>query len=357
MKTLSLYIARELAATTAFVFVGLIMLFAFFDLVQELGDFGRGNYRLAKILLYVLLSIPGHIYDLFPVAALIGAMFALARLAATSEYAVMRASGMSLVQVGGILIAVGTVFSALTFLVGEYVAPETNRLAQELRLSAQSKVVAREFQSGLWVKDETNFINVKLLTPDKQLHGVHIYEFDDDYRLRAISSAKSGTYEDNNRWSLEEVKKTEFDGGRTHVTSLARASWQSVLTPDLLSLLMVVPEQMSAANLITYIQHLHENKQQALRYEIALWSKFSYPLAVLALMSITVPFASLHRREGGIGAKVFTAIMLGVAFHFLNRLFTHLGLLNSWSPALTAIIPTALFFATAMVLIWSVERR
>ncbi|MGH8718278.1 MAG: LPS export ABC transporter permease LptG [Burkholderiales bacterium] len=357
MKTLTLYIARELSATTAFVFTALVMLFAFFDLVQELGDFGRGNYRLVSILLYVLLSIPGHVYDLFPVAALIGAMFTLARLAATSEYAVMRASGMSLIQAGSILMAVGLVFSALTFLVGEYIAPESNRLAQELRLAAQSKVVAREFRSGLWVKDETSFINVKHLTPEKVLREVHIYEFDDEYRLREISSAQTGTYDDNNRWLLEDVTKTQFDEGRTQVTSLTRDTWHSVLTPDLLSLLVVVPEQMSAANLITYIQHLRENKQQTLRYEVALWSKYSYPFAVLALMLITVPFASLQRREGGVGAKVFTAIMLGVAFHFLNRLFTHLGLLNSWPPALTAIIPTALFFATAIILIWSVERR
>jgi lipopolysaccharide export system permease protein len=356
MKTLSFYIARELATTTAFVFAGLVMLFAFFDLVQELGEFGRGNYRLLKILSYVVLSIPGHIYDLFPVAALIGAMFTLARFAASSEYAVMRASGVSLVQIGGVLLATGVVFSSLTFIVGEYIAPETNRLAQELRLAAQSKVVAREFRSGLWVKDETSFINVKQFTPDRELIGVHIYEFADGYRLRAISSAASGTYEEDH-WRLEDVKKTSFDNGRTRVTSHANESWQSVLTPDLLNLLLVVPEQMSAANLITYIHHLRENKQQSLRYEIALAAKFSYPFAVLALMLITLPFASLNPREGGLGAKVFTAIMLGVAFHFLNRLFTHLGLLNAWSPTLTAMLPVALFFATAIALIWWVEKR
>jgi lipopolysaccharide export system permease protein len=356
MKTLSFYIARELAVTTAFVFVGLVMLFAFFDLVQELGDFGRGNYRLGAISLYVLLSVPGHIYDLFPVAALIGTMLALARLAASSEYAVMRASGVSLLQIGGVLLATGIVCSALTFLVGEYVAPESNRLAQELRLTAQSRVVAREFRSGLWVKDETSFINVRRFTPEKQLIGVHIYEFDDQYRLRSISKARSGKYQDDH-WRLENFKKTIFNEERTDLVSLDHARWQSVLTPDLLDLLLVVPEQMSAGNLFTYINHLRENKQQSLRYEIALWSKFSYPLAVLALMLITVPFASLNRREGGVGAKVFTAIMLGVAFHFLNRLFTHLGLLNSWPAALTATMPTLLFLTTAVGLIWWVERR
>ncbi|MGH8727669.1 MAG: LPS export ABC transporter permease LptG [Burkholderiales bacterium] len=357
MKTLALYIARELTTTTAFVFSALVMLFAFFDLVSELGDFGRGNYRLGQILLYVALSLPGHVYDLFPIAALIGAMFTLARLSSTSEFAVMRASGVSLVQLGAVLMAVGAVFSALTFLVGEFIAPETNRLAQEVRLAAQSKVVAREFRSGLWVKDETSFINIKQFTPEQVLRDVHIYEFDNDYHLRSISSAKSGRYEEQNQWRLEDVKKTRFDAGRTYVTSLAEAEWKSVLTPDLLSLVVVVPEQMSAGNLVTYIQHLRENKQQSLRYEIALAAKFSYPFAVLALMLITIPFASLHQREGGVGAKVFTAIMLGVAFHFLNRLFTHLGLLNNWSPALTAVLPIALFFATAIGLIRWVERR
>jgi lipopolysaccharide export system permease protein len=91
MRTLSRYLAHEITAATALVFAALILLFAFFDLVEQVKDLGRGAYQLRHIFLYVLLGVPDRIYSLFPIAALIGTLFALANLVANSEYTVMRA--------------------------------------------------------------------------------------------------------------------------------------------------------------------------------------------------------------------------------------------------------------------------
>ena len=78
---------------------------------------------------------------------------------------------------------------------------------------------------------------------------------------------------------------------------------------------------MSAWNLYSYSQHLKENRQKALRYEIALWMKVMYPLAVLVMMVLALPFAYFQKRQGGVGARIFTGIMLGIAFYMMNRLF------------------------------------
>ena len=99
MKTLTRYIGRELLAAILLIFGALVMLFAFFDLIHELGDVGRGSYTLSSALLFVALQLPSRMYELFPVAALIGTLFAMAQLVANSEYTVMRASGASLAQV------------------------------------------------------------------------------------------------------------------------------------------------------------------------------------------------------------------------------------------------------------------
>ena len=83
MKLLTRYLAREIYASIALVLVALLMLFAFFDLMRELGALGRGDYHLGYVILFVVLTVPGHIYELFPVAILIGAIFALAQMAAS----------------------------------------------------------------------------------------------------------------------------------------------------------------------------------------------------------------------------------------------------------------------------------
>ncbi len=357
MKTLRNYIAREVAVATMLVFSALLMLFAFFDLVEQMKDLGRGGYRLSHILTHVLLSAPNHVYELFPIAALIGTLFALAQLVASSEYTVMRASGVSLARMVGALCSVGIVFGALTFTVGEFVAPPAEQFAQRMRSQAISGIVSQEFRSGLWIKDGTAFVNVLEVTPSAGLKGVRIYEFDENYRLRTLRYAARGEYEGGNRWLLSDVAQTTFEELKTRVSKLERMDWQSVLEPSLLSVLLIKPEKMSAWTLYSYSQHLRDNRQKALRYEIALWTKLLYPVAVIVMMVLALPFAYFQSRQGGVGGKIFAGIMLGLAFYFLNRLLGHLGLLNDWPPFASAVAPTLLFLGIALSMMWLQERR
>ena len=87
------YIAREIIASSVLVLLALLALFFFFDLIRELDDLGRGNYRLTAMLGFVTLTLPTHAYVLLPAAGLMGTLFALARMSEQSEITVMRASG------------------------------------------------------------------------------------------------------------------------------------------------------------------------------------------------------------------------------------------------------------------------
>ena len=357
MIILRRYLAREIYAATLLVLVAFLMLFAFFDLINELNYLGRGNYHLQHALLFVLLSLPGHVYELAPIAVLIGTLYALSQLAANSEYTVMRISGLSPYAAGAALLRIGSIFVVLTLAFGELVTPFAERAAQQLRLGAMSAVVAQEFRSGLWVKDESRFINVREVKPDSSLSGVKIYEFDSDYRLRSISYAERGEYEKDNMWRLSGVARTSFGDGGTSVARFAHTDWHSVLTPDLLSVLLVQPEKMSAINLYQFTRHLSENRQQTERYEIAMWKKLLYPFATLVMMALALPFAYVNVRVGGMGVKIFSGIMLGVLFHLLNGLSSSIGIIQNWAPFYSAALPSVLFLCSAVLMMWWVERR
>jgi lipopolysaccharide export system permease protein len=186
---------------------------------------------------------------------------------------------------------------------------------------------------------------------------VRIYEFDDNAKLLSVSYAQRGIYRGDRLWMLQKVTQTHFGDMRTTVRDIVEVEWQSILDPALLNVLLVKPEQMSAWNLYSYSQHLKENRQRALRYEIALWSKLTYPLAVLVMMVLALPFAHFQSRQAGVGAKIFAGIMIGILFYFMNRLFAHLGLLNDWPAFASATAPTAIFLAAAVAMLWWQERR
>ena len=357
MRTLRRYLATEIVAATVFVSAALVMLFAFFDLIEQLKDLGRGVYTLRRILLYVLLLVPVRVYEIFPIAALIGALFALAQLVAGSEYTVMRTSGVSTARFATMLAMIGLAFAIVAFLFGELISPAADQFAQRLRSQAITGLVAQEFRSGLWVKDDKSVVNVGEVLPDSSLKAVKIYEFDGEHRLLSISLAATGVYEGERRWRLEKVSRTDFKDMKTTVRELGELTWESVLDPNLLNVIMQKPEKMSAWRLYSYAQHLKENRQKALRYDIALWAKFTHAAAVMMMMVIALPFAHFQARQAGVGAKIFAGIMLGLVFHFLNKLFSHLGLLNDWPPMAAATIPTLMFLTLAVTMLWWQERR
>jgi len=351
------YLAREIYASTLLVLAAFLALFAFFDLVNELGDVGKGNYQLYHAVGYVLLTLPGYVYELLPIAVLIGSLYALTLLARHSEITVLRASGLSTATLVLALMRIGALFVLLTFVVGEFIAPPAERAAQQLRLQAMSSVVGQQFRSGLWVKDEHAFVNVREVLPDTSLRGIRIYQFDQNYQLLSISEAEAAHFQPPNSWQLANVAQTLFEGERVRVDRHAEVLWQSALSPDILTVLLVDPGRMSLVNLYLYTRHLTENRQKTQRYEIAMWKKVFYPMAALVMMILALPFGYLHDRLGNISFKVFSGVMLGVAFHMLNGLFSSLGVINSWPPLYAAVTPSILFLLAATAMIWWVERR
>lgn len=356
MIILNKYLLKEVAVNVLLVMLALIAMFAFFDLIQELDALGKGSYGLAKVLLFVLLSAPGHVYDVMPVAVLVGCMYSLGQFARHSELIVLRVSGLSIFNIAVLLLKIGLLFTIVTFLVGELITPFSEKMAQRMRIKATDSVVAQEFRSGLWVKDGNSFVNVEEVLPDATLLNIHIYEFDQNSKLVTARNAKAGEFK-KDYWKLKEVSETNFAKDSIQVNQLAEAKWYSLIRPELLNVLLVMPEKMSAWNLYSYINHLTTNKQKTTRYEVALWAKMIYPLACLVMVILALPFGFIQQRAAGASAKIFVGIMLGVMYQILNRVFSHLGLLNDWPPLFSAITPTILFLTAGLTMLYYVERR
>jgi lipopolysaccharide export system permease protein len=358
IPTLERYFARQIYGSVLFVLVGFIALFAFFDLIHELGDLGKGDYGLRQVFAFVLLSIPGHAYELFPIVVLIGTLYVLAHLASNSEYTVMRGSGLSPMRAGMLLARIGLAFVVATFIIGEWMSPYAEEAAQKLKLRAVGSLIGEDLSSGLWFKDEGSFINVREARKADQLSGVRIYEFEpSSSKLRVLTVAQRAEYRARGVWMLEDVDRTQFTDQGPRTVHIAQDEWHSAVSPDMLDALIVKPERMSAWALHKYTQHLESNRQKTERYDIALWKKLLYPLAALVMMALALPFAYMHARTGMVGVKVFLGIMLGIFFHMLNSLFSHIGLLQNWPPFAAAAVPSAAVFLTAVLSMWWVERR
>ncbi|MFZ9641880.1 MAG: LPS export ABC transporter permease LptG [Candidatus Methylopumilus sp.] len=352
MNIVHRYLIKEATYSILLIMAALLAMFAFFDLLQELESVGKGSYGIGKIIIFVLLSAPGHIYEIVPIAVLIGTIYALGQFSRNSELVILRVSGMSVLDIGLCLLRIGLAFAIITFIVGEAITPISEKTAQRMRIKAIDSVIAQDFRSGLWVKDGQNFVNVEQVLPDAQLVNIHIYAFDQSFHMTDINQAKTGRF-NGETWDLTDLTQTHL--GKTNVKSnhLAKAQWKSLIRPELMNILLVVPEKMSAWNLYSYISHLTKNKQKTSRYEIALWAKLIYPTASLVMVMLALPFGFLQQRTGGVANKLFAGVLLGILYQVLNKVSLHLGLLNDWTAFSSAVLPTFLFLmAGIFMLVW-----
>ncbi len=369
MKTIRRMIHGEVLVAISLVALGFLALFFFFDLVDELQYLGKNNglggdaniYQLRHALLYVALLIPNRLYELLPISVLIGTIFVMTRLAQSSEYTILRTSGLGPWRALKLLLALGAFFAVFSFLMGDYVAPASEHAAQLLKARYRGRITVG--RTGAWLKEKQTYntyvVNVKELSPKNEMHDVQIFEFNNKGLIVSTTQAPVAAFTADDAWLLQRASRTEFDvptdaPGSTEesakVTRSTEASfrWPTGLSAEMVSVALLDPDRMGTIDLFNYIRHLQANGQTTQRYEIGFWKKVFYPLSCIVMVILALPFAYLHFRSGGIAGYVFSGVMIGISFFLLNNVFGYIGNLQNWQPWLAAAAPGMLYMAASL---------
>ena len=368
MKTLRRLLYTEVVIAVAAITLAFIALFFFFDFVDELRAIGRDaalGYSVAQALIYVALLIPNHIYELMPITVLIGSIFVMARFAQSSEFTILRTSGLGPWQALRALLFLGSFFVVFTFAVGDYVAPLADKTAQLLKAKFGGRITVGK--TGAWIKEKQTYssfaVNVGSLDSDARMKDVRIFEFDNRGKIVSLTQAQSGVFGPGESWVLQGVDRTEFntsnpEASNAVTTRQEQLTWLNKVSAEMVSAAVLRPERMGTVDLFQYIRHLHSNGQSAQKYEIQFWKKMFYPLSCLVMMVLALPFAYLHFRSGGITPFVFGGIMAGISFVLLNNVLGDLGYLQGWQPWFTAALPGLIYsFISLSAFTWLVRRQ
>lgn len=379
MKVLTRHVAKEVLIATLFVLVALVALIAFFDLVSQARNIGN-RYSISMALFLTMLKLPSRLYEVMPIAALLGAVYTMSRLASNSEFTIMRVAGLSPFRLAGMMTVPALILIAMTYCLGEWLTPAADMMRNDMdNILFNRKLSARGYSSGVWVKDNVKeqqnagqatvrFVNVhNLIAGEHSRTGAwRVFEFDKDGSLIRVLHAPEASYISGRGWHLKDAKvetlpKITHDETPMVEKSSARKDVDlmlpSEMRPEILGVLTIKPERMGISDLWQYIAHLEETKQTSDRYQVALWSKVFYPLAIFVMLAVAMPFAYLNTRSGGVSIKIFAGLMIGISFYALNNIFSFLGVLNTWHPMVVAVVPTSVMLICAAVALWLLERR
>ena len=349
MKILDRYIANHVIWGSLLALFVLVGLFSFIAFVDELDGVGRGDYTIPRAVEYILLTLPRRAFFLFPLAALVGTLVGLGILASNLELSVMRASGLSSMRIAMAVMKAGLLLAVIALLVGELLAPFAERLAQQRRSVAISDQLALNTNYGFWVRDGKSFINIRRVLPGNRMGEVYIYEFDADNRLRVATYAKSADFSAG-EWFLHGIEQSEILPDRVVRRTVNKAVWKSLFQPDLVNVVAVKPESLSAFGLARYLTYLRENELSTARYELAFWNKVAYPMATLVMIFLALPLVLGRLRSVGVGQRIVVGALVGIAFHVINQVSGDLGLVYGLSPLISAFLPTLVFLGLGVLM-------
>lgn len=366
MRTVRHLIHRELFLAVGFVALGFLSLFMFFDLVDELQQLHRlsgQGYRMAHALLVVGSKAPGHLYDLLPIAVLIGSIFVMARLAQSSEFTILRTGGLGPGRALWLLLQAGWIFVACTYVLGDHVSPWAEQQGILLKSRFRGELTAG--RTGAWLKekqgDQQVAVNIRALDDQARMRDIRIHRFDAQGSLISTLRAQGGEFGEA-LWHLSQVEAVDVHAQPKHsalnTRQLAQLDWPTNITLDMVGAALISADRMKIWDLIVYTRHLSQNNQNAQQYEIQLWRKVFYPLSCLVMLTLALPFAYLHFRSGQIAAHVFGGVMAGISFYLLNNVFSHVGNLRQWEPWITSAAPSLIYTAISLAAFgWMVLRR
>lgn len=349
------YLAKQVILTILLVSLVLLGIDLFFNLVTELKVIGKGTYTLEGAFSYLALTAPSRLYMMFPWAALLGTLVCLSMLANHRELVVMRASSISVYRIAWAVVKGALILTIGIVILGEGFAPIGERIAQSNRTLALSGGQSIQTPYGLWIKQGKDFIHIRMVRANGELVGVTRYQFDENRKLKEVSTAESATKEKNG-WQLNHIQGTRFNNDHTEIIKIEKQKIPELLEPDILETATVKhPERLSLIALWRTIQHRSKNELNANNYELAFWSKIFQPLMILIMVLVAVPFVFGPLRSASMGLKILVGIGVAYLFHTINGMFAPLALVYQVPPLFAVLIPLMMFTMVGFVLLKRVK--
>ena len=327
--------------------LGVLLVLAMLDfviaLLNQLDNLGK-NYDFTDALYYVLLSSPSRLYEMIPMVTLIGCLAGLGSLATNSELTAIRAAGVSTHRISLSTMKAASIMMVLGLFMGEYFVPDLERMSTNFRtISLGREVAASNEGKGHWHREGNNFMRFKAIEPNGVLHGLTVYEFDDEQTLTKMFFAKRAIYQ-REEWVMEDIVETRIEPLQTVVTKLATGPFITQLTPEHLKFVSQLPKDMAISTLYKYGQYLDEQGLGGGEFKLAFWKKILQPLSTIALVLVGISFIFGPLRSVTMGQRLFSGILVGLVYKIVVDLLGPIGLLVGIGPLLANLIPIIFCF-------------
>lgn len=362
MKKIDTHI-RNTVLLSMLVVISLIASLDFvFSLADQLSDTDE-HYSTLDAFTFVFLSMPSGLYELLPFTALGGASIGLGILASNNELIVIQSAGVKVWRIVLSVLKPTALIMLISLILGEYIAPPLEQYARSNRAVQRSGNATISPDSGTWRKIGDEYIHINAIAPGgRELFGVTRYRIDENRHIVSSSFAESALYinaesrgESEGYWQLNDISESLLSFEGVSAREYLQEDWRVDLPPELLSVLLVDPQNQSISGLYRFAQFFEEQGLESDTYFLAFWKKLLQPLATLVLVILAISFVFGPLREATMGYRIFVALAIGLVFTIMQRLIEPASLLYGLNPLFAVLTPIMLCAALGMYFIQRVR--
>ncbi|MAZ49288.1 MAG: hypothetical protein CME65_12065 [Halobacteriovoraceae bacterium] len=353
MSLLAKIIAKEWTKSLVGAIIVLFLLVSIGDIIN---GFLR-DFSVQRIFIEYLLKLPDMTGKMLPISALLASLFSINKLKGQSELMAILAGGYSAQMIYRLIFICSLSVAALQFLNLGFVVPAANKIKREQfekSRQSESKYLARSKigDSGLiWYKTDNYFTSFKAYDrKNKKLKEVTVY-FIKDESLTKIYTAKSATYQGDQKWKLNDILELQkLNGGEFPTSTLAK---------DFMIQLQEEPEDfgqfesdittLNFFELKSFIKRLQSTDINSTEYEIMYMEKLSLVLIcmIFSLFPISGVFTP-NRRAAGFGKNVLLTLLFTIFFWGIHTSTISMGN-NEKLPVLAATMAIPTIFSIVII--------
>ncbi len=342
------YLMRAILTSSALVLGVLLALAGLFEFIAELDDV-RNDYQTPQAILFMLLRLPNLAFEMMPVAVLIGSLLGLGGLAAHSEIIVMRASGISIRRMAGMVALTGFVLLVCAALLGEFVGPPLDFYARDMRANARSgQEDDTSGASTTWVRDGSVYLHLERVNTEFEFGSLYVYRFNDDHTLESIAKAENSGIGPDDKWVLENLRETRFENDGVQVVESNLEVENFEVNAELLGNALAKPLSLSTRGLLGYIDYLDRNALDSRQFRTELWYRLSRTFTVLVMPVLALAFVFGSLRTGGTGSRLLIGVVVGLAYYLASEMLANSGQVFNLNPVVISWLPSGALLAVTV---------
>lgn len=315
------------------VFMGLEWVFRLLD---ELRTPDPG-YTFVDALVVSVSGLPRRLYLDLPLIVLIAVATALGGLAQSSALTVLRAAGMSLLQIVRIAVLALAPVLGLSVVVAEVGVIDAERFSRAHRAVELDTDAGRQ---RIWTKENDRFVQIRGRLDGALVGWTEIALFPDRPQMQQLITARRAEWTDG-EVALSRVLQLSFSDDRIvlDTTNLTR---DTALSPRTLRWLVQDPETLRLSELAEAVGYLSSEGLNADRHSQLFWQRLLLPLTLVVLIGLASVTSFGSARGVSMSTRVFLAVLLGLGFKYSIDLAGPTLFLLGWHPALTVVLPLML---------------